>query len=133
MIDIEQDVYNLVKTAVNAVAKNAFIVGKETRSPSQFPFVSVVEANNSAVVSTQDSGSTENHALLMYEVNVISNKQNGGKSECKAILSSIDNAFIESGFTRKMKRPVSMDDATKYRLIARYECVADAKGTIYRR
>jgi hypothetical protein len=69
----------------------------------------------------------------MYSVDVYSNKANGSKSECKAILALVDDALIRKGFTRTMKQPVSLDDATKYRLVARYTAVADKNKTIYRR
>lgn len=133
MIDIEQDVYDLVSAAVLEVSPGAFVVSKETRTPSKFPCISIVEADNRVLERTQDSGSRERHVSLMYEINVYSNKQNGGKSECKAILEVIDDTLMNKGFTRTMKRPISMDDATKYRLIARYTAIADENKVIYRR
>lgn len=133
MIDIENDVYNVVSAAVLASYPGALVVGKETRMPSKFPCVSIVESDNYTVGYTQDSGSNENHVSLMYSVDVYSNKAKGSKSECKAILAIVDDALIRKGFTRTMKQPISMDDATKYRLVARYTAVADKNKTIYRR
>ena len=133
MIDIEDEVFTGVQTAVIAEYPDAFVVGKETRTPSKFPCVSIVEADNFVVDRTQDSGSMENHVNLMYEVNVYSNKSKGSKAECKSILAIVDNAFMSMGFTRIMKAPVSLDDATKFRLIARYNAVASKDRTIYRR
>lgn len=133
MIDIESDIYNIILSAVQSVSANAFVVSKETRTPSKFPCVSIVEAGNSTLTTTRDSGNSENHAIIMYEVNVYSNKSEGAKSECKSILSAVDTALLNIGFKRTMKRPVSLDDATKYRLIARYNAIADNNKTIYRR
>lgn len=133
MIDIENDVYDVVSAAVLASYPDALVVGKETRMPSKFPCVSIVEADNYTVGYTQDSGSNENHVSLMYSVDVYSNKAKGSKSECKAILAIVDDVLIRKGFTRTMKQPVSLDDATKYRLIARYTAVSDKSKTIYRR
>lgn len=134
MIDIEQDVYDLVSAAAHRVDPNTFVVSKEsTRSPSRFPCVSVVEADNSVFRSTKDSGSSENHVSLMYEINIYSNRADGGKKECKQLLEAIDNVLIAKGFLRTMKHPVSMDDATKYRIVVRYTAVSDKNGTIYTR
>lgn len=133
MIDIESDIYDIVSNAAQSVDANTFVVSKEARTPSKFPCVSVVEAGNSTLTTTRDSGHSENHAVIMYEINVYSNKADGAKAQCKAILSSIDTALLNIGFKRTMKRPVSMDDASKYRLIARYNAVADANKVIYRR
>ncbi len=133
MIDIENEVFEVVSTEVLASYPNALIVGKETRMPSKFPCVSIVESDNATVQRTQDSGSNENHATVMYTVDVYSNKAKGSKTECKAILSIVDDVMLRKGFTRTMKQPISLDDATKYRLIARYTAVVSTNKTIYRR
>jgi hypothetical protein len=133
MIDIENEVFQVVSTAVLASFPNALIVGKETRMPSRFPCVSIAESDNYTVGYTQDSGSNENHVSVMYSVDVYSNKANGSKTECKEILAIIDEVLIRKGFTRNMKQPISFDDATKYRITARYSAVVGKNNTIYRR
>ena len=133
MIDIESDVYDIVSQAVLADYPNALVVGKETRMPTKFPCVSIVEADNYTLDRTQDSGSNENHVSLMYSVNIYSNKAKGGKSECKAILAIVDDLLIRKGFTRTACVPISLDDATKFRYTVRYMAVADKNKTIYRR
>ena len=69
----------------------------------------------------------------MYEVNVYSNKTSGKKSECKEIIAVIDDILLGLGFTRTMKNPVSMDDATIYRMVTRYTAIVSTNQTIYRR
>jgi hypothetical protein len=70
----------------------------------------------------------------MYEVNVYSNKKSGKKSECKKIISIIDEEMSALGFTRIMLQPIpNMDDATKYRMTARYRAVVSKDKVIYRR
>ena len=133
MIDIEDEVFTRVQTAVIAEYPNALIVGKETRAPSKFPCVSIMEMDNAVLERTQDSDSQENHAVLMYEVNVYSNKSKGSKAECKAIFAIVDSALSIMGFSRIMKNPVSLDDATKYRIVGRYSGVAGTDNHIYRR
>lgn len=133
MIDIEDEVYELVSDAVLSAFPNTLVVGKETRMPTKFPCVSVVESDNYAVQRTQDSSNNENHVSVMYAVNVYSNKAKGSKSECKAILSVVDDVLTRKGFTRTMRQALSLDDATKFRLIARYSAVVSKNQTIYRR
>lgn len=133
MIDIESSVFNRVRDAVLAQYPDAFIVGKEIRTPSKFPCVSIVESDNYALSRTQDSDSMENHAYVMYEVNVYSTKKNTSKTECKSIMQIVDTEFARIGFTRSMKRPLSMDDATKFRVIARYTAVVGTDNKIYGR
>lgn len=133
MIDIEDDIFELVSSAVSASFPDTSIVGKQARIPSKFPCVSIVESDSYTISYTQDSESNENHASVMYSVDVYSNKAKGSKSECKAIMSAIDDVLIRKGFARTMKQPISMDDATKYRITARYSAVVSKNKTIYRR
>lgn len=133
MIDIDSEVYSAVSSAVLAEYPSAFVVGRETRTPSRFPCISIVESDNYTYMRTQDSGSTENHAVIMYTLTAYSNKANGGKSECRGILAAADSAMLRLGFSKTRARPLSLDDATKYRIIARYEAVVGKDNKIYRR
>lgn len=133
IIDIENEIFTKIAAELRSLFPGITVSGEDLRTPSKFPSVSIVEADNYTVRRTQDSGNSENHANLMYEVNVYSNKTSGKKTECKNIMSVIDNMFLSFGFTRSMKNPVSMDDATIYRMITRYTAVVSTNQTIYRR
>lgn len=133
MIDIENEIFTKIATELRTQFQGINVYGDEVRTPSSFPCVSVVEADNYTVKTTQDSGSNENHANLMYEVNVYSNKTSGKKAECKEILSVVDEILLGLGFTRTMKNPVSMDDATICRMVTRYTAIVSKNQTIYRR
>ena len=133
MIDFENEIYTRVAERVQALHVDVEFSGIDERLPSKFPFVSLVEADNTTRTDTIDSGSFENHVNVMYEVNVYSNKSGGRKSECRAILATIDETFVRMGFARTMRNPVSMDDATIYRMVARYTAAIDKYGNINRR
>ena len=134
MIDIENDVYNRVATSVKDKYSNAFVSSEFVRTPAKFPCVTILEMSNSAYTLTQSSGSVENHADVMYEVNVYSNKKTNKKTECKNIMALIDNEFATLGFSRIMLQPIpNMDDATIYRMVARYRAIVSQNSTIYRR
>lgn len=131
MIDYENEIFTAVMNALAPEFPDITVGGEEVRVPPSFPFVSMVEADNYTMQSGIDSGRVENYANVMYEVNVYSGKLNGRKSEAKAILTIIDDVFERLGFTRTMRQPVVMADATKYRLTARYMGVISRNGTIY--
>ena len=134
MINIESEIFDRVANAVKDVYPSVSISGEYTRTPSKFPFVSLIEMSNIAYDKTQSSGDLENHASLMYEVNVYSNKRSGKKNECKAIASLIDNELATLGFSRTMLQPIpNMDDATIYRMTGRYTAVISKDKAIYRR
>ncbi len=134
MIDIESELFTNIATKLRDRFGAKFTVyGETVLAPSKFPCACIEESDNYAYSQSQDSGSNENHAELVYDVNVYSNKRNGKKAECKKILAVIDEYFTGIGFTRITKNPISLDDATKYRLFARYSAVASHNGKIYRR
>ena len=84
MIDFENEIYTRVVERVQALHGDVEFSGVDERLPSKFPFVSLVEADNTTRTDTIDSGSFENHVNVMYEVNVYSNKSGGRKAECRA-------------------------------------------------
>ena len=134
MIDIENMVFHRVSTKVREQFPNIFMTGEYVSSPASFPAASLVEMDNASREDTIDSGSNENHANVMYEANVYSNKTTGKKSECKEIIALIDAEMLAMGFVRSTLTPVPNEyDSTIYRMVARYRATVSADHTIYRR
>jgi hypothetical protein len=134
MIDVENDIFNDVATAVRTKYPDIYMVGEYVKTPPRFPCVSLVEMDNQSYQRTEDSGSVEKHASLMYEVNIYSNKQVGKKAECRAIAALIDERMLALGFARTMLQPIpNLDDATIYRMVGRYSAVISKDKVIYRR
>ena len=77
MINIESEVFDHVANAVRTAYPSVFMSSEYILAPSQFPHVSLIEMSNTAYDRTQTSGDLENHASLMYEVNIYSNKKSG--------------------------------------------------------
>lgn len=134
MIDIENEIFNSVATEVRNKYPGIYVVGEYVKTPPNFPCVSLVEMDNQSYQRTEDSGSTENHVSVMYEVNIYSNKTVGKKTECKAIAALIDERMLALGFARTMLQPIpNMDDATIYRMVGRYSAVISKDKVLYRR
>ena len=134
MIDIENDIFNTIASVVRAKYPDIYMVGEYVKTPPKFPCVSLVEMDNQSYQRTEDSGSSENHVSVMYEVNVYSNKTVGKKLECKAIAAAIDEQMLALGFARTMLQPIpNLDDATIYRMVGRYSAIISKNKVIYRR
>lgn len=134
MIDVENEVYDRVANRLRADFDGIGVAGEFVLSPSQFPFVSIVEADNTPLQRTQTSDSVENHATLMYEITVYSNKAKGKKTECKAIAGAADEEMAGMGFTRIMQNPVpNARDMTIHRIVSRYRAVVSKDKKMYRR
>ena len=134
MIDIENEIFNTVAKEVRAKYSDIYMVGEYVKTPPKFPCVSLVEMDNKSYQRTEDSGSSENHVSVMYEVNIYSNKTIGKKSECKEIAALIDEQMLALGFARTMLQPIpNLDDATIYRMVGRYSAIISKNRVIYRR
>ncbi|MCM1235155.1 MAG: hypothetical protein NC489_34075 [Ruminococcus flavefaciens] len=134
MINIEEEVFGIVAAKVREEYPKASVVGEYVKAPPSFPCVMLVEMDNHPDVSTQTTDCMENHAIVMYEVNVYSNKTKGKKAECKAIAALVDSELARLGFTRTMLNPIpNMDDATIYRMLGRYTAKVSKNNVIYRR
>lgn len=134
MIDVENDIFNTVATVVRGKYPNIYMVGEYVKTPPKFPCVSLVEMDNQIYQQTEDSGSSENHVSVMYEVNVYSNKAVGKKMECKSIAALIDEQMLALGFARTMLQPIpNLDDATIYRIVGRYSAVISKNKEFFRR
>lgn len=131
MIDCENEVYTRVATVLRENFPGIDIAGEYVNAPSSFPHVSITQSDN-AVISGRMTGSAE-MAQVMFEVNVYSNKAEGKKTECKSIMNVIDKTLFSMNFKRMALTPVpNMEDATIYRLVARYRVATDGKH-FYRR
>lgn len=126
MIDIESRVYDPIAKAVRAAFPGASVSSEYVRAPSKFPHVSITESDNYTTLSHLDGAGTERFATVMYEVNVYSNKSSGKKSECRTVMDLVDRMMYQKNFTRISMTPVpNLEDATIYRIVARYRAETD--------
>ena len=131
MIDCENEVYTRIARVLRDKFPGINIAGEYVNAPSSFPHVSITQSDNS-VVSEQMTGSAE-MAQVMFEINIYSNKADGRKTECKAIAKVSDDVMFRMNFKRMALTPSpNMEDATIYRIVARYRAMTDGKY-FYRR
>ena len=134
MIDIENEVFTAIATALRAKSNPIGVYGEWALSPAVFPALIVEELDNYALERTQDSGSLENHEGVVYEINVFSNLITGKKSQAKSIFKDIDAVMAGLGFTRTVKTAIpNLENATIYRMVGRYKAVVSKDKTIFRR
>ena len=134
MIELENFLFTEIATALRSAYSGIFVTGEYVPSPASFPAVSIVEMDNSTYRPAWSNSYAEGYALVMYEVNVYSNLTKGKKAEAKAIMATIDGLIQPYGFERIFCQPIqNMNDATIYRITARYRAVVSDDLTIYRR
>lgn len=134
MIDIENELFTAIVDRIHESYPDCFCTMEHVDAPPAFPCFEMIERDNAAWQSSQDSGSMENHAAIMWETQVYSNRARGKKSECKAIARIVDDVMLEMGIDRTFLDSLpNMADATIYRILGRYRAVVGKDGTIYRR
>ncbi len=133
MIDIENEVFTEIYNVIIPEYPDADVKSVLDLTPATFPCVCVECISNYVNEETSDSGSIENHAVVTFEVTVLTNSESGKKSEAKEIYDLVDSRFTALGFTRTMLQSVSLYDSTIYRLVGRYRAVVSRNSLIYRR
>lgn len=133
MIDCENEVYTRLAKILREKFPKIDIASEYVKSPSSFPHVSITQSDSYVPTDLQDSRMKENMAVAMFEINVYSNRAEGKKTECKKIVRVIDDALYFMNFRRTAITPVpNLEDATIYRIAARYRVATDGKY-FYRR
>ena len=133
VLDFERYVFDECARAVYGLFPTAYVTGDDrVVKPASFPAVSIVESGNAEVDSTRDSSGEENAVSLGYTVNVYSNSEAEGRSQCKAIAKAIDAVFRKWNFRRTMSRPLdNAADPSIYRMVTRYSGIVDKHGRTY--
>ena len=131
MIDIENMLFTTVKKALPETVKTGTMY---TQSQSKFPYVTLIVMDNSVYEPFINSARIENAADIMVEVNVYSNKTSGKKEECKKIMKTVDETLSGLNLVRSFCQPTpNLEDATVFRMTARYRAIVDTNSNIYRR
>ena len=131
MIDIENTIYSPIRTALVNQFEGIFVTSEPTATTAKFPAVSIVQQDNYMSINKLDNSGRERYATVMFQVDVYSNKASGKKSQCKEIMSFIDDMMFALNFTRLSLTPIPMENLGYYRLSARYRAETDG-DTMYR-
>jgi len=132
MIDCENEVYSMIAARLRHENSLINISSVYLDTPSSFPHVSVEMKDNAIMAKTMDSGDYE-VSVVIFEINIFSNKEEGRKTEAKKIAKVIDDLLRPYNFRRMALTPVpNMEDNSIYRIVARYRVATDGKN-FYRR
>ena len=132
MINLENYIVNLIATSLSDVT----VLSDYVDTPPSFPCVTVVEDSNVSAQTFDNASPSENHADLLYSVNVYSNLVSGAKAQAKDIMDRVDAILENLKFERTMCQPMPNVDRTIYRITARYRVrvgkgVTDGTTTTY--
>lgn len=134
MIDKMNEVFTAVAKSVRKAHTGTTVSGEYTRTPSKFPAVTLDETQNVIVDHLEDSSNEERYCGVTYRLQVFSNKQNGKKTEARAIFATADAEMRRMGFRRVTYTTTpEIYNSTIYSITATYEAVVSAAGYVYKR
>ena len=130
MIDIENFVFDTVYNALIQQYPSANITAGYDEKHAVFPAVVIRETGNVPVQAGNTENCAENYTRLTYTIEVMSDKENTARTECKGILDAVDDIMQGMKFRRIYRnRPLNVD-RTVYRQYARYEVIV-GKPVVY--
>ena len=134
MIDVLNEAFTRVATAVRNNHPGTTVSGEYTRTPSQFPAVTLDETQNVMVDRLEDSSNEESFAGVAYRLQVFSNKTSGKRAEAREIFATADAEMRQMGFRRVTYTTTpEIYESTIYSITATYEAVVSAAGYVYKR
>lgn len=134
MIDLENEVYTMVAQTLRAEFPGIDVASDYVDAPADLPHVSLYMADNYAPIREQSGNvASEDYAVMMFQVDVYSNRVDGKKTEAKTIANFISDLLHAHNFVRVSQAPMpNLRDAGIYRITARYSVASDGES-FYRR
>lgn len=127
MVDKEKELLSLLDAGI----PEASVSSGDQGNPEEFPALILTEGDNYSYTRTMDSGSYDNHCVLVYFIDAYSDDPKNKKELCKSLISKADEIIQGEGFVRTMCAPVPNLSAPEiYRIRARYEGVVEASRKI---
>ena len=123
MIDIESLVFDTVYNALHTSHPEANVTAGYDEETAVFPSVIVRQTNNQPYREMNTDDCAENYSRITFEVEVVSDKADTGRSECKDLIIAADDAMQSMKFRRiHLNRPININ-RTLWRQYARYEVI----------
>lgn len=133
MIDIENPLFTLICQGVEQEFPGIQCVSEIPDTPAAFPTLCFRQGDNQVYRKTLDGSLREHHALCLFEADVFSNQEAGGKEQCRDILHLVDDLMTRSGFVRVAFGLSRSGESRLSRGTARYQGVVSEDYRVYRR
>ena len=133
MIDVENEVYTMLAQALRAEFPGIDVASEVVSAPASFPHVSCYMGDDYTPIREQTGKNTETFAVMMFQIDIYSNKEQGRKTECKNISKFISDFLFRHNFIRTANIPTpNMNNTSIYRITQRYRVASDGEQ-FYRR
>lgn len=126
MIDVEYEVFTRLSSALKAEYPGIDVASEYQRKPLAMPHVSFEMMDSYPYWDYFDNLAKDSGDVIVFEINIYSNKAVGKKQECKKIAGTIDQVMRRMNFRRTVLSPVpNLEDSTIYRMTGRWIGLVD--------
>lgn len=131
MIDVSNEIFNVVATAVRAEHSPVTVIPENTSLPASFPCVAMDETYN--VDSQNDSSGEAKFAAVTYRVQVFCNGD-GKRANARAIFGTVADTMRSFNLMRKTYTTTpDVYNSSIYQITATFEADVRHDGMIFRR
>lgn len=120
MTNIQNTVFNAVKTFVTATQTSVDCVGEYTQTPEKLPCLMFYQLNTSHIPNKISTSGLDDVVDVSFEAQIYSNLKKGRKEECYAIADLVEQKMATLGFRMEFCQPLMNADPTIYRLTMRF-------------
>ena len=125
MIDVENLVLDTVINGVHTVHADLDVSKGFIEETAIYPCIVVREVNNVPLKRTNTESCAENYTTLIYQVDVYSDKAGEQRSECRSLLSLVDEYMVGMGFYRTYMSEALNIKRSVFRQYTRYSVIVD--------
>lgn len=132
MTDIENIIITRIDNVLNTAGYSNIVGSMDDDFPASFPWVFVEQSDQYESLQYHNSSRAKNHDVVVFDIDIYSNKNFGSKAECKDIAGIIDTEMVSLGFERTTSQPLRpSSDMYKSRRFLRYRAKIDDNKYIY--
>ena len=121
-------IYTRIANAIKAEFPKAYCTSRMVASPAKFPAILIHEIDNSRPIQNTQLDFQDVQYESVYEIQVVSNKQNTAASEAYDIMAVAEAAL--SGLYYRRFSQANVDRADTFTLIGRYRRVIGGGDTM---
>ena len=131
MIDVSNEIFNAVATAVRAKHSPVAVIGENISTPASFPCVAMDETYN--VPSQLDTASSERYAAVTYRVQVFCSGDDK-RAKAREIFNTVAETCHGLNLMRKTYTTTpDVYNSSVYQISATFEADVRHDGMIFRR
>lgn len=131
MIDVANEVFTAVASAIREQHPTAAVVGENVKMPASFPCVAMDETYN--VSAHADSSNEDKFSAVTYRVQVFSTGE-GKRGQARTIFKTVSDAFRGLNLIRKTYTTTpDVYNSSVYQITATFEGHVRQDGMIFRR